>query len=339
MTSDQDCRLLSLPRELRNEIYSHTTSRAVPLSTYISDPLASDDGEDSEDDELDISEEAEEIDHDHIHPMAAISSRLSLSLLLVNRQIHDEYVEYAKPRQIFFIDLGTKDVPQALGELRLLQNMPADALKAVRHFRLIMDWSVVLHSAGNEQYAKFFTDHTKDELLNQQDMTWTPSKVLRDKLQAFLGLTRPLVHPNAKVGILIDLGGMPDPGDPFTWEKLRNAEGDLEGPSPSDMIHALHLDTIRELETTLRWPAAGNLDVEGIAMMPLWCSLATNSAAVADSLRAWRQGSSERIVMPLYSKSEEKIVAALVPTSDECSWRGYEPDIRGPFSSADREAL
>ncbi|KAK3617389.1 hypothetical protein LTR56_012765 [Elasticomyces elasticus] len=339
MASDQDCHLLRLPREMRNEIYSHTTSRVVPLSSYTSDLLPVDDGEASEDDESDTAEEAEEINHDHTLPTAGMSSHLSLNLLLVNRQIHDEYVEYAKPRQIFYIDIGTKDVPQALGELRLIPNMPDDALKATKHFHLFMNWSVVLHSAGNEQYAKFFTDHTKDELLNQLDITWTPSKVLRDKLQAFLVTIRSLIHPNAKVAIFIDLGGMPDPGDPFTWERLRNANGDFERPSPSDMVHALHLDTLRELETMLVWPDAGHLDVEGIAIMTLWCSLATNSAEVADSLRAWRLGSGERTVVPLYSKSAKNIVVTLVPTADECSWHGYEPDISGPLGTADSEEL
>ncbi|KAK5696709.1 hypothetical protein LTR97_008013 [Elasticomyces elasticus] len=322
MDTEQDCAFLRLPREMRNEIYTHASFDRVIVSDATPGlPLSTDDEEEQEEDEVDTENHEEDKDYDK--PFVGMNNVMSLSLLQVNRQIYDEYTEYVQPRQQLFI-----------------KSMPEGALKNIRDLAIFVKWSAVLRSATDEQFPKFFAEHTSDELVAQEGIAWTPAKVLRDKLVAFLKVTRPLVHPTAKVCILFDFSGFPDPEDPFTWACLRDLPGNPEGLSATDVGHAFHQDTLYNLEhdTSFEWPEYGSLTVEGMLFMPLWCSMATNAEDVLESLRAWREGLTTDVVMPLYEMSADKCGVRLLRTSDEDNWQGFHTQIKS-INWADEDEL
>ncbi|KAK5677745.1 hypothetical protein LTS10_009628 [Elasticomyces elasticus] len=344
MASDQDCHFLRIPLEMRREIYSHTTCKTVPLTAkYIYPYQPSDEGEDEheDEDEYEAAEPEDDIDEDDIsvRPMAGMLGLMISSILLVNRQIHDEYVDFVKARQRVFIDLGGEDVLATLEPLRLRQDTSTGLLKSVRHVHIFMKWSAVLHSAADERFSKFVVDHTNLELLDQESLSWTPAKVLRDKLRAFLGLISLLFCRDATVVIHIDLGDFPDPEDPFTWKPALGSEAGVVGTTVKSMVHAFHINTIRGLEhdTTLDWPTPGHLKIEGMIRMPLWCSMATNSNEVAEGLRAWRQGLSDQVILPQYKESAERVSVKLVPEVGKHILRGYKVLMSAPYALTDEE--
>ncbi|KAK4954422.1 hypothetical protein LTR10_007853 [Elasticomyces elasticus] len=338
MASDQDCHLLRIPLEMRREIYSHTTYKRKCFVVHTSDSdNSSDEGEAAE-----VEDDGEEIDEDDmdIYPMAGIGGVMILNILLISRQIHDEYVEYVKPRQTFFVDLGDEDIPETLDSLLSSQDTPDDALKSVRRVHIFISWSAVLHSAADERYSKFLADHTNLKLLDQESVSWTPSIVLRDKLRDFLGLINTLVRHDAKVVIHIDVGDYPDPEDPFTWKRVRNVPAGTIGPIVTGMMHAFHMGTVCGLEhdTTLEWPAPGLLKIEGMILMPLWCSLAANSAEVVKGLHAWRQGSSDQVTLPQYEESTDRVaVKLLLDVGEHSSRGGYQALISAPWAYREDE--
>ncbi|KAK5702426.1 MutS protein 1 [Elasticomyces elasticus] len=248
-------------------------------------------------------------------------------------------VEYVKTRQIFFIDLGDKDIPETMDSFLSTENKPDEILKSVRRVHIFLSWSAVLHSAADEQYSKFLVGHGDLESLDQESIFWTPAKALRDKLRAFLGLISPLVRRDAKVVIHIDLGDFPDPVDPFTWKRALDTEAGVVSTTVTRMVHAFHLETVRGLEhdTTLEWPTPGHLQIEGMIRMPLWCSMAMNSAEVAESLRSWRQGLSDQVTLPQYEESAERVAVKLLPEVGEHSFRGYEVLMSAPYALTGEE--
>ncbi|KAK4897348.1 hypothetical protein LTR27_004868 [Elasticomyces elasticus] len=329
MDTEQDCAFLRLPREMRNEIYTHASfDRVIVSGATLGLPLSTDDEEEQEEDEVDTENHEEDKDYDE--PFVGMNNVMSLSLLQVNRQIYDEYTKYIQPRQQLFIVLGNSDVPVAWEELNFKKSIPEGALKNIRDLAIFVKWSAVLRSATDEQFPKFFAEHTSDELVAQEGIAWTPAKVLRDKLVAFLKVTRALVHPTAKVCILFDFSGFPDPEDPFTWASLKDLTGNSEGFSATDVGHAFHQDTLYNFErdTSFEWPEHGSLTVERMMFMPLWCSMATNAEDVLDGFRAWREGLTTDVVMPLYEMSADKCGVRLLRTSDEDNWQGFHTQIK-----------
>ncbi|KAK4952468.1 hypothetical protein LTR10_009274 [Elasticomyces elasticus] len=168
----------------------------------------------------------------------------------------------------------------------------------------MLHWTTVMHVGATDELHNFWSIHTQEELAQQRNIAWTPSKELRRALVHFLGLVRPKVHSTAQVIIRIDLSDIPVPCDPFTWAPDPHG---ADFTTTTNIAHMFHKETIFSLgqDVTLTWPR--RLMVEGHVEVPLWCSMASNSAEVRSSRRKWDDGEAERIVPPKYKESVEKL--------------------------------
>ncbi|KAK5731175.1 hypothetical protein LTR15_001114 [Elasticomyces elasticus] len=165
---------------------------------------------------------------------------------------------------------------------------------------------------------------------HRRDLEWTPAKELRSKLVTLLDHLHALVSPNARVQLRIDLSDFPEPLDPYTWCWFEE-HGTYK--FWHHLVAAFHQDTIVSLEhdTALAWPLPGNFTVCGQLRLPLWCAMASNSAEIMETRKAWAAGEGS-LRPPTYDegvveKSDEEIMVKLRPTVDGSSWCWSNPEI------------
>lgn len=143
--------LLKLPRELRNCIYDYTT-----VACRVSKPQ---------------SPGADETD---IQPSVLLIKTTNPALLQVCRQIHNECLEYIRPRATLFVQTTDCD----LHLLRPLEFKPAVPLEAlsVKKCLVALTWTAVCSTSQQDALLKFFTEHTPEQLVQQEQLPTTPSK-------------------------------------------------------------------------------------------------------------------------------------------------------------------
>ncbi|KAK4971627.1 hypothetical protein LTR42_007355 [Elasticomyces elasticus] len=307
-TQHTNCALLRLPRELRNNIYSFVVVPGVRISDRINRPLLP----------------LRDIPLDQLprNPRVTAWNAVYSPLLRVNRQIHDEYLENNHLCAALGLDLPPRGLCQPyLQSLSLKNSVPSHALAEVKVVIIMLHWTTVMHVGATDELHNFWSIHTQEELAQQRNIAWTPSKELRRALVHFLGLVRPKVHSTAQVIIRIDLSDIPVPCDPFTWAPDPHG---ADFTTTTNIAHMFHKETIFSLgqDVTLTWPR--RLMVEGHVEVPLWCSMASNSAEVRSSRRKWDDGEAERIVPPKYKESVEKLRVRFDYEEGEDDWRGFK---------------
>ena len=68
------------------------------------------------------------------------------------------------------------------------------------------------------------------------------------------------------------------------------------------------------------------MKVQFIVEMPRWCSLASNSKAVAASRRAWNEDGAQEVELPQFEQAEEMVIVKLEVTENANSWHVFEPE-------------
>ena len=148
---------------------------------------------------------------------------------------------------------------------------------------------------------------------------------LRKWIISKLNSLRPLARADGSATVHIDLGGLPDPADPFTW---RPSENRVHVPdSPPWCTFVFLKETLVGLaeDNALAWPT-GSVEVRFFVEMPRWCSLASNSAAVAASRRAWKEDGAQELELPQSEESEEMMLVTFGVTENAHGWHGLEPE-------------
>ncbi|KAK5736127.1 hypothetical protein LTR17_007649 [Elasticomyces elasticus] len=303
-----NCPILRLPRELRNQIYSFVVVPGVRISDRINRPLLP----------------LRDIPLDQLprNPRVTAWNVVYSPLLRVNRQIHDEYLENNHLCAALGLDLPPRGLCQPyLQSLSLENSVPSHALAEVKVIIIMLHWTTVMHVSAIDEVHNFWSTHTQEELAQQRNIAWTPSKELRKALVHFLGVIRSKVHSTAQVIIRIDLSDIPVPSDPLTWAP--DARG-ADATTTANIAQMFHKETIFGLgqDMTLTWPR--RLMVEGYVEVPLWCSMASNSAEVRSSRREWDEGEADRIVLPRYKESAEKLQVRFDYVEGEDDWRGFK---------------
>jgi len=142
------------------------------------------------------------------------------------------------------------------------------------------------------------------------------------------------VHPDAWINVRIDLEGLPDPQDPFSWageahEHTWWSALPFNSRLAMEMLRAFDTETIfgTPFDASLAWPP-DQISVKGDLFIPRWCSLASNSAEVAEGWRAWVDREAGQIVRPQYVESKEMMLVILTPTEEKNSWQGFSPSWR-----------
>ena len=144
MAAASDCRLLSIPRELRNKIYDSLL--AYPT----------------------ISEGR--------RPRVDLQNTIAVNVLLVSCQIHDEYREHAISSSLLLIGTtGCDPFPQSLIDLHLKSGFPFNLLKQVQKCEIMTSY-VLVEDVEGPRMRSFNTVMTAVPQLNQRNLSWTPSK-------------------------------------------------------------------------------------------------------------------------------------------------------------------
>ena len=143
------CFLLDLPREIRNMIYDNLTSthaisvhkKALP-PTYL--------------------------------PPVYLDNTVCLSVMRLNHQIHDEYVEYILPKSRLSICFYHKEVLP--DHLHLSPSFPAHILQKVRQCALSMAEHRVRAICNDTEHILEWRGYSHEPRERQNEQAWTPSK-------------------------------------------------------------------------------------------------------------------------------------------------------------------
>ncbi|KAK5736128.1 hypothetical protein LTR17_007650 [Elasticomyces elasticus] len=292
------CPLLSLPRELRNGIYSHISVEVVATKLNSED------------------KESSSVTEEEPRPKITVLGAAVPSLLRVNRQIYDEYAEYMLPRSQLFISLAQGHA-EYLDRLDLGAMIPNSVLENIKLVTITFSWTIVMHFEGNADMDEFWTAVTLEDSVDQRSIVCTPAKELRRKLVSLIGRIRVQSRADALTQVSIDLTGFPDVHDPYTWppfDTLRKA-----------FTPAWKANIMFDRDTLF-----GLLDevpitqVSGCVVVPLWNSMARNSADIRANRQAWGEGVMEKVVLPEYENSTTLVQARLFHTKCENGWNGFE---------------
>ncbi|KAK3632110.1 hypothetical protein LTR22_020759 [Elasticomyces elasticus] len=284
-----ESQFLRLPREIRDEIYIYITKHYVLLHGL---PIRSGD----------VRVLSGKL---RSTPWTVIFDTAQTNLLCVSHQIHDEYVDYIQPRSTARVVVFACARPHLEG-FEMAAKVPLAVLKKIKTVTLEVNCLGVLDPI----FTRTWTNRKAEGLIS---VNWNGPQL------------KTYVHPEARVQILIDINSLPDLSEPLTWQSwLPSTSTITESQQARILSQAFHIDTIFDLasDTTLSWPLAGNLKVYGKLRVPLWCSMATNSAEVVASRRAWEDdwGVLQR---PQYEESWEYVVATMVPSDDVNNWKGF----------------
>ncbi|KAK4897349.1 hypothetical protein LTR27_004869 [Elasticomyces elasticus] len=296
IATDTTCHLLRLSRELRDMIYHYLTI------------------------DVDITQDG--IESHRLFGIITkgkfvLSSTTTPSLLLLNHQIRDEYMQYTQPRSILSVDLVGCTL-SALDSVELQANVSPTALGQVRAIDITIHWCMVMQNPDADKLVPFWA-HMAEQKGDQRTVKWTPTKQLRRKLLEFINLLGAHVHANTRVTITVLLDGRVDLLDPTTWS---TSSGKAEAVKMAQMFD---MDILFELELGIRqdWPASGRLMVQGLLCTPLWCSMASNSDEFRASRRVWEVDDTQAVVRPLYEMSDEKAWWCLRRNGSEKNWRSH----------------
>ncbi|KAK4897789.1 hypothetical protein LTR27_004561 [Elasticomyces elasticus] len=294
------CPFLSLPREMRNRIYDYTS-----VEVLISEPQQLNNPEMDE--------------YWNAKPRVHLKGVPSTELLCVNKQVNSEYAEHVSPGSGLVIDTQMCEFPR-LSDLEIQPNVPTSTLSKVKNVKIDMFWFVVVDADRNGT-PEFYS--LCDALVSsgQAVLPWTPSKYTRVQLLALIAKVHPLVRPDARVTVAIDLDEFPIAQDLYTWTKTAYCR---EGSS--DHRKAFHEETFFSMETTHShlWPKAGHLKVEAVVKMPLWCSIASNPNEVVSGRRQFEAGETMFPVEPQYDEYPQQVMWWMKPTKDTNNWGGFE---------------
>ncbi|KAK4963392.1 hypothetical protein LTR10_001020 [Elasticomyces elasticus] len=302
-------RFLSLPRELRDVIYGYTTVDMLFRGKQPDNGLKW----------TSITALMPET------PDVTVFGVAKSGLLYVNRQIHDEYIDHVQPRSGHQTKFHTAQTPflQALDISAIVPRMNLSKIKSVD--MVVSSWCFLDADDSDRMYDWLLSGET-----HRRDLEWTPAKELRSKLVTLLDRLHALMSPDARVQLRIDLSDFPEPLDPYTWCWFEE-HGTYK--FWHHLVAAFHQDTIVSLEhdTALAWPLPGNFTVCGQMRLPLWCAMASNSAEIMETRKAWAAGEGS-LRPPTYEegvveKSDEEIMVKLRPTVDGSSWCWSNPEI------------
>lgn len=167
------CRLLELPREVRDYIYDELTQDAC-ISTGVADKLGN---------------------VINIPLYIVLLGAPRTNVLLTNRQIHDEYDEHLANQGRLYVsyehgasDTGT-DWNFTARSLGLKPSVSCDALKHIRLCSIEFDWQMAIHSLDWPTASQSLSDDGPAmneffllpiaQMRAQTALPWTPSKGLR----------------------------------------------------------------------------------------------------------------------------------------------------------------
>ena len=152
MATASNCRLLSIPRELRNKIYGSLTADHT------------------------ISERLPDIEAAEIRPQVDLENTIAVNVLLVSRQIHDEYREHVTSSSLLVINTaGRAAFPRSLVDLKLKSSFPIDLLKQVSKCEIVTSCALVEDVEG-PRMRSFNLVMTALQQLDQRSLSWTSSK-------------------------------------------------------------------------------------------------------------------------------------------------------------------
>ena len=183
---DERCPFLDLPREMRNEIYRHTTKSSV-ISRPDQDTPPSEDTPPTEDvspsDDTPSSDNPPQastngdtrlLSTPGLGPMVQVHNAASRDLLCVNRQVHDEYLEFTQPRHELFI-FAKSNGDSLSRALEFQVAVPSDVLAKVQDVLVIVHWANIF-TLGTAQQRGEFWSHVRDGHEEPHTLPWTPSK-------------------------------------------------------------------------------------------------------------------------------------------------------------------
>ena len=152
MAEDKHCYFLSLPREIRNMIYKHVTKDVL-----ITHPVRETEAEDQEPPEK-----------------VTLLGTIFLSLLLVNRQVHNEYIDYTLSKSHLVLNLPHgPELPEDLG---LSAKFRLNVLKKVRQCAVTMHWCHPGKGPLRERAAAWCNQNCREDTRIREATKWTPSK-------------------------------------------------------------------------------------------------------------------------------------------------------------------
>lgn len=146
MAEAKQCQLLSLPRELRNMIYGHITTDECRIS--LPGIL-------------------------NRRPECTLSSTIYPAMLLLNRQIHAEYLDHTLPRSELVVSY--EYAVNLSVSWALKPNVPIEVLKGIRFCRLQVCWRDALYYDCHK-VSEFCDRMEVEQIQDQESLSWTPSK-------------------------------------------------------------------------------------------------------------------------------------------------------------------
>ncbi|KAK3681955.1 hypothetical protein LTR37_020722 [Vermiconidia calcicola] len=274
------CYILNSPREIRNSIYGYIKSDYVPTrrpvasfgNATVADP-----------------------------PTIVLIGFPIFPLLLVNRQIHAEYLESTLAARKLMVDFRQ-------GSAAIDFGLPTKALTAIRRCDLLVPWGLIMIlDTGRQKAWDWLDNHALALDERSQSMAWTPSKVL--------SCLKGSIADDAEIVITIMLDGLPDPEDLVQVGLMRT--GALHCPVAARLRASFfHEPTLSELQTENRdWPHAGKLFVQYSIVTLASCTVEDRAVALAK----WEKGHGQKY------KSGSCVLWLLAPTKDESHFRGFFP--------------
>ncbi|KAK3648789.1 hypothetical protein LTR56_007229 [Elasticomyces elasticus] len=292
------CPLLSLPREMRNGIYSHISVDVVATKRIGGD------------------KESSSVEEEEPRPKVQVLGVAVPSLLRVNRQIHDEYAEYMLSRSQLFISLAQGHA-EYLDRLDLSAIVPSPVLQNIESVVVTFPWTIVMDHGNVPAKEQFWTAIALDESVDQRNIACTPAKEVRRKLVSFIGRVRAQSRADVPTKVSIDLNGFAFMHDPYTWPPC-------ESPGKAFAL-ASTLDVMFDRDTLFGfWDEVPITEVSGCVVVPSWSSMARNSAEIRANRQDWLQGVMEKVVEPEYDISTTFVQARLYHKKCETGWNGFE---------------
>lgn len=291
-TTQMPSTFLQLPRELRDLIYAHTLTVAAISA-------------------LDTRERDNTDLRKGWHPALDLEGAPTLNLLLVCKQIHDEYRGSANSTMTLWVDLHTSDVFSA-GELKLEDTFPRSLLGNIKQCQVTLSWLHLSTILG--QYDTWISDarqQTPQGLVELQGRPSTPAKSLRDAISRILGILSNVMHSGAEVDI------------EFTLDCLSEStcETSLDRYDIDDRLRSFHAPSIAAMaqDSSMAWPVPGKLRMHFRCWTPLYCT---------ESCRPQQHQDQHEIpVAPPNRGGGGRILWQLSPTNEENAWHGFWPEM------------
>lgn len=107
------------------------------------------------------------------------------------------------------------------------------------------------------------------------------------------------------------------------------------------MQSVVHAPTIFGLEhdSSVRWPAPGNLRMGCILVTSLFSLMPENMAELRANRRALEAGETKNVLQPHFTEDVKSCLSQwrLRPTKSECNYRGFAPEFLGWRDASDTE--